>query len=233
MLQPQSSTPSGPRASRHSARPISTRQPNRGGIQKRNSTPSQIDKDGDLVMDATGAGTRGGRTSGSGRGSVAHSSGQTGRHRTPDSISSRVSTRPARTGIETAAIQKAVLRGMGSNEPLPRGSKSAVKGGRGRENIRELRDGLDKISVWGLKESKAAANKDGGISDLIAFLERKATNPDAPAREAVRIKKVCLTIQLAGHQQQQCRPSSRLSGPFSFRSQPTERRPRYAATAPG
>ena len=233
-MQQSASTPSGPSVSRQSGRLTSARQPTRGGIQKRNATPSRVDKDGDLVMDAAGARVRGGgRVSGGGRGSAIRGSAQTRRQNTPDSLSSRISTRPARTGIDTSAIQKAVLRGMGSNETLPRAPRAALKGVRARENTREVKDGLNKISVRGLKESKAASNKDGGVSDLIAFLERKATNPDAPARDAVKIKKVCLTSQLAGHQQQRCRPLRCLSGLLSFQSQSTERRPRYAATAPG
>ncbi|KAL9102002.1 MAG: hypothetical protein Q9163_002802 [Psora crenata] len=188
MLQ-QPSADTGRRASRQSARLSSPRHPNRGGIQKRNLIPARVDRDGDLVMDAGGAGARGGRASGSGRGSAIRGSAHTRRHHTPDLLSSRVSTRPARAGIDPSAIQKAVLRSMGSNETLPKRPKAIVKGARTRGNTREARDGLDNISVWGLKESKAAANKDGGISDLVAFLERKATNPDAPAREAVKIKK--------------------------------------------
>ncbi|KAL9129404.1 MAG: hypothetical protein Q9217_002135 [Psora testacea] len=189
MLQPPSPDLSGPRASRQSARLTSSRQPNRGGIRKPTATPYRVDKDGDLVMDAAGAGVRGERVGTRGRGSAIHGSRQTRRHNTPDSVSSRMSTRPARTGIDMSAIQKAVLRGMGSNEPLPKGLRTGLKGVHAKENTLEVRNGLDKIRVWGLKESKAAVNKDGGISDLIAFLERKATNPDAPARDAVKIKK--------------------------------------------
>ena len=48
--------------------------------------------------------------------------------------------------------------------------------------------GLQQISVTGWRRSKAASNPDGGVNDLLAFLERKATAPDA---RAVKITKVC------------------------------------------
>ena len=86
----------------------------------------------------------------------------------------------------------------------------------------------DQIIVKGFKQSKAATNPGGGISELIAFLERKATHPDAP--ETVKIKKVCLKLQSARQQRYQ---SSKFSGPPSFQAKLSERRPRYYATALG
>lgn len=228
MLQQPPAPPAGPRASRQATRPTSTRLSNRGGIQKRNSSaPARVDKDGDLVMSAGGTA---GRTAGSGRGASIRGSALNRRQNTPDSLAARTSTRPTRTGIDTPAVQKAVLRGLGSNEALPRGPRSGLRSARGRENTREPRDSFHRIRVWGLKESKAASNADGGIKDLLAFLERKATNPEAPAREAVKINKVCLTLQFAGHPHSTPR---RLSGPLSFQVKLSERRPRYAAPAFG
>ena len=232
MLQPTSITPSGPRASRQSARLNASRQPVRGGIQKRSGTPLQVDKDGDLDMGAD-AKTRSERAVRSGRGTAIRGLGQIPRLNTPEPLTNRVSARPARARIDTAAIQKAVLRGMGSNEPVAKtGSRGARVGPRARESAREARESLERIAVFGLKQSKAANNKDGGISDLLAFLERKATIPDASARDSVKIRKVCLTSQIAGHQQP-LHPPSRISGPLSFQAKYLERRPRYAATASG
>lgn len=219
-------TPRGPRALRHSER---IRHPDRGAIQKRNTTPARVDKDGDLVMEASASG-RGGRADRSGRGTTIRGSALRDQQGTPDPSRNGTSTRPRRPGIDATAIQKAVLRGMGSNEPIPRGPRGGLKSSRARETARG-RERLESITVWGLKKSKAAANPDGGISDLIGFLERKSTHID-PAREAVKIKKVCLTQSSAGHQQPLPQYGG-FSGTLSFQANPLERRPRYAATASG
>ena len=222
----QSAPPSGPRASRQSGRLPQGRLQSRGGIQKRNATPTRVDKDGDLVMSATTASRPSG--SGSGRGASIRGSATTRRHGTPDTSSSRVSSRPNRTEIDPSAIQKAVLRGMGANETLQKGPRSLAKISRGSGRGNEIREGLDKINVYGLKNSKAASNAEGGIKDLVVFLERKATER---SNGPIKIKKVCLTSKFAGHQQFQSFGSS---GPLSFQVKPSERRPRYAATiAPG
>ena len=48
------------------------------------------------------------------------------------------------------------------------------------------------LRIYGLKESKAANNPDGGLSDLLAFLERKASSfLTGRHRRQVKIKKVC------------------------------------------
>lgn len=213
--------PTGPRAS---GRLASSRLPSRGGIQKRNTTPARVDKDGDLVMDQAGIT---GRASGRGRGAAIRGSARTQKSGTSDSLGARTS-RPTRTGIDPSAIQKAVLRGMGSSEKSPRGQRSSLRNVRGRGSTRPIGEAWDQITVQGFKQSKAAANPGGGISELIAFLERKATHPDAP--ETVKIKKVCLTLHSARQQRNQ---HSKLSGPPSFQAKLSERRPRFHATAFG
>lgn len=216
--------PPPPTGSRASGRLVSSRLPSRGGIQKRNTTPARVDKDGDSVMDQAGTNAR---ASGRGRGAAIRGSARTRRSDTSDSLGARTS-RPTRTGIDPSAIQKAVLRGLGSNETAPRGPRSSLRNVRGRASIRPTDGAWDQITVKGFKQSKAAANPGGGISELIAFLERKATLPDAP--EAVKIKKVCLTLHSARQQRHQI---SKLSGPPSFQAKLSERRPRFHATAFG
>ncbi len=132
------------------------------------------------------------------------------------------------TGLDASAIQKAVLRSMGSTEPLPKNPRSLNKVLRGSGRGNEPRDGLDSIKVSGWQQSKAVSNEDGGIGRLVVFLERKATErSDGP----VKIKKVCLTSRSTGHQQSQSYGSS---GSLSFYANLSERRPRYAVTiAPG
>ena len=212
--------PTGPRAS---GRLASSRIPNRGGIQKRNTTPARVDKDGDLVMDQGSADRR---ASGRGRGVTTQRPAQTRKSGTSESLGARTS-RPTRTGIDPSAIQKAVLRGMGSKDTAPRGPRSSLRNVRGRGTTRPTDLGWDQITVKGFTESKAAANPGGGISELIAFLERKATHPDAPK---VKIMKVCLTLHSA---RQQRHKISKLSGPPSFQAKLSERRPRFHATAFG
>ena len=152
---------------------------------------------------------------------------------TEEPTTKRVSTRPIKTAIDPAAIQRTVLRSMGTRDGSSNGPKTASQKVRlhDRGTDRELRDGLDKISVHGLKQSKAASNKDGGISDLMAFLERKATTPDELTK-SVKIKKVCLTSLIAGRQQPLL-AFSRRSGPLSFQANYLKRRPRYDAIASG
>ncbi|KAK4698096.1 nuclear RNA export factor, partial [Lecanoromycetidae sp. Uapishka_2] len=178
----QAPPPTGPKATRTSGRLTSSGALSRGAIQKRGTTPARVDKDGDIPMGAAGAGSRG---SGSGRGAAIRGSASSRRH---DPLSGRPS-RPSKTGINASAIEKTVLRSMGSDTSVSKGPRSSLRGVRGRDRIGAIRESLERISVIGLKQSKAAGNPDGGVSDLIGFLERKATDPDAPAREAVKIKK--------------------------------------------
>lgn len=217
----QTPPPTGPRAS---GRLASNRLPSRGGIQKRNTTPARVDKDGDLVMDQAGSNSR---ASGRGRGAAIRGSARTRKSSTSDALGARTS-RSTRTGIDPSAIQKAVLRGMGSSETVPRGPRSSLRNVRGRGSTRTTDEAWDQITINGLKQSKAAANPGGGVSELIAFLERKATHPDAP--ETVKIKKVCLTLHSARQQRHQ---NSKLSGPPSFQAKLSERRPRFHPTALG
>ena len=131
--------------------------------------------------------------------------------------------------MDPTPVQKAVLRAIGSKEPKRlRGFARLIK--LAGKDIKE--DGtsgsLDQIKIYGLKESKAASNAGGGVKDLLDFLERKATAPNAPSREAVRIRKVCLTSQSAGSHR---RRSLALSGPLSFHAKLPERRPRYPSHA--
>ena len=105
------------------------------------------------------------------------------------------STRPS---LNAAAVQKAIIRGLGSDDAMARvwrqGSRSTRPLSKRMEKEKDATaKGLIQLSVRGLKNSKAASNPDGGIKDLLAFLERKAS-ADMPARETVKIKKVCFDI---------------------------------------
>jgi nuclear RNA export factor len=173
---------------------VTSRGPGRGGIHKRSSTPVKVDRDGDLDMDASGRGRGRGRTNRSERG--AHPS----------------RPHPTKDNIDPSTMQRAITRAMNSGDAIL------------RDGPRDRRGGLDQISVRGWKESKAASNPGGGITELLSFLERKATPSDSPASERVRIKKVCLSSCSAGHKRLS---NFTLTGSPSFQAKFSERRPRY------
>ena len=185
-----------------------------------------MDKDGDLDMDA--AAGRGRGCGGRGRGPFqAQTGGPSGGRGTSRNG-------PINGSANATVLQKALLRGVGAGEAIVRGPRNGLrmKGildeAAGRGNGRGRKDGLVHISVRGWKESKAASNPDGGVKDLVAFLERKATAPNSSANEAVRIRKVCLTSPFVGHQRHR---TFALSGPLSFHAKLSERRPRHSKSA--
>ena len=180
-------------------------------MQKRGATPLRTDRDGDLEMAPTDTKTRDHRTVRSGRGAAIRGAAVSSQRQDNPGSSKRAGSRPPRSGIDTSAVQKAILKQMGLNERLPKGPRGKIRGHPHKEE-------LERLWIYGLKESKAASNTDGGITDLISFLERKATHAN---EEALKIKKVCLTSNIAGHQQ--LRLCSLLSGPLSFPSNTIER----------
>ncbi len=145
-------------------------------------------------------------------------------------------SRAIRTSLNQDTLQRAVLRGMGtpSDGHFPTGFKHTGRYTRndGKSWIRERdssgREPLPQIIIRGFKDSKAAANPDGGIQGLLAFLERKASATDSATRDMVRIKKVCLTLCFRGHR---CHRSLGLSGLLSFQAKLSERRPKYSSIA--
>ena len=185
MFQQTANMPAGPRSKRLG------RQSDRGGIQKRSGVAVRIDKDGDLDMDAALALTRG-------RGGVRDERGAMHIRGTAGSGSGRGDMKAQRSSRVATLKQKAIFRGMGSENIMPHGSLHGSRFARqlgktiGKERDLNAREGLVQIIVSGLKDSKAASNPDGGVKDLLGFLERKASTTDAPARDMVRIRKVCL-----------------------------------------
>ena len=169
---------SGPRAGRNN---IS----HRGGVRKRGQHTERVDRDGDLDMDSAGAGR------GRGRGGRRHNTPapQANGHGNPFKDTRR-------NKLDLSAVQKGVFRAMGGADAGPRGRGGSSRLGKavaGRSH--HPAKGLDQIVIRGLQQTKAAANADGGLDSLVSWLERKAT---VPGGEAVRVKKVCLTLQSAG-----------------------------------
>lgn len=201
-----------------------------------------MDNDGDLDMDATagrGAGGERGRGGRGGRG-IRGVRGVHGRGLSqaqnggPSAGRDNSRNRPNNGSLNARVLQKALLRGIGGRDAIVRGPRSGLRmagildEASGRGNGRGRKDGLVQISVRGWKESKAASNPDGGVKDLVAFLERKATVPNTSANEAVRIRKVCLTPPFVGHRHHRL---FALSGPLSFQANISERRPRHSKSA--
>jgi nuclear RNA export factor len=188
---PRSSTPpTGPRGLSPARRGIG-----RGGIQKRRAGPLKVDKDGDLMMGQEVGGEvggRGGNRSDGGRSSRGRAVGRGGQG---------IGT--SRGNLSAQQTQQAIIRGLESHHAdilesrISQGTLSA-HGGSGRKGgPRDLQTPLVSLRVRGLKESKAASNPDGGLKDLLSFLERKASSLDVVHHNKVRIKKVCLTVQVA------------------------------------
>ena len=177
--------PTGPRAGRNNEASRFTR---RGGVQKRGQQTVRVDNDGDLDMDFNGVG----RGRGRGRGAE-HRRGTlplTNGHGNPFRDSRR-------NKVDLSAVQKGVFRIMGEANKGSRLSLRNVKttGQTAGGMDKPAAGGLDQILIRGLRQSKAASNADGGLESLLSWLERKATGPNG---ESVRVKKVCLTLYIAG-----------------------------------
>ncbi|KAI9804008.1 MAG: nuclear mRNA export, poly(A)+RNA binding protein [Piccolia ochrophora] len=190
-MQRMATPPTGPRPNSRNRQHTQQRASTRGGIQKRRGGPPRVDVDGDLDMGS--ASTRGGRGGRGGRGR-----GESGTQANTNTDRGRDLKRggPPRGIFADAGLQRAIARGLASSDVnLKDGGrrgvgvngalKEAAAKGRGRDHL----DNLEHISVNGLRQSKAASNPDGGVKDLLAFLERKASGKDTPARDAVRIRK--------------------------------------------
>lgn len=61
-------------------------------------------------------------------------------------------------------------------------------------NIRQSKGGgnLEQLSVRGLKQSRAASHRDGGVESLLGFLERRLAS-DSKHGTRAKISKVCAT----------------------------------------
>lgn len=124
---------------------------------------AKADRDGDLSMDGPvkGRGGRVGKSSGSANARKDLTSGK------------------PKSGILSAASQRAILKHAGAGDVAMKGSKTGPSRG-----LTELR-----ITNW--TKSKASNHDDGGVSSLITWLEKKASNRLSSRVRTVKIKKVC------------------------------------------
>ncbi|KAG7132285.1 mRNA export factor mex67 like protein [Verticillium longisporum] len=119
--------------------------PSRGGIQKRGRA-GRVDQDGDLDMDSAAA-RRAGRPA---RNEPTAARPQRG---------ARTNAAPAKSSARNHQAIARHLDGEGADLITKKKAQSGP---------------LVWLDVKGLKESKASRNRDGGLRDLISFIERKA-----------------------------------------------------------
>lgn len=150
---------------------------------------TKADRDGDLAMDGPVKG-RGGR--------VGKSSG-------PANARKDLTAGKGKGGILSAASQRAILKHAGAGDVAMKGSKSVPSRG-----LTEL-----KITNW--NKSKASTNPDGGVSSLITWLEKKASNRLSSRVRTVKIKKVCRRHHSYCYSGSRSTPRQSVhSGPLSF-----------------
>ncbi|KAF6813612.1 mRNA export factor mex67 [Colletotrichum sojae] len=140
-----------------------------GGIQKRKGGRTQTDRDGDLDM-GSGAAAGGAR---------------------------RPNNKPATADANNSRSQRSTRSGGAPNKPGSKVQQAIARHlntGDGSDLVSKRRPqstGLVWVKVKGLLESKAASNSDGGLRDLLTFLERKATTLSGRNKQVV-IKKSSL-----------------------------------------
>lgn len=146
----------------------------RGGIAKRGRpSAARVDRDGDLVMDAGAAAKSGARASKSSNNSTRRGSSR------PNGPTRASGPKP------NTRLQQNIVRHLGGDtSQIPRAPSARIASNN------------TTLKVLGLKTSRAVTNTDGGVKDLLLFLEKKATNIKStngsgrPSRP-VLIKKVC------------------------------------------
>ncbi|KAH6703536.1 mRNA export factor mex67 [Verticillium dahliae] len=140
--------------------------PSRGGIQKRGRA-GRVDQDGDLDMDSAAA-RRAGRPA---RNEPTAARPQRG---------ARTNAAPAKSSARNHQAIARHLDGEGADLITKKKAQSGP---------------LVWLDVKGLKESKASRNRDGGLRDLISFIERKAQSAGQRTK-GVMVLKGCRMVQL-------------------------------------
>lgn len=118
-------------------------------------------------------------------------------------LTSRVSRGDAKGGILSGTARSAILRQAASGDVSMRESRSAPRGG------------LVELQITGWEKSKASSDKDGGVSSLIRWMEKKSSHRLGSRTRDVRIKKVCCRQRFAGCRSLPCLLAA-TSGPPSF-----------------
>ncbi|KAI9680936.1 MAG: nuclear mRNA export, poly(A)+RNA binding protein [Trizodia sp. TS-e1964] len=136
---------------------LSSQANSRGGIQKRRGALPRVDKDGDLDMEA-GTGT-----------SDRRSRAKRPRSDRMDIINDHP------TGSRTnRGANRNTPRGPPKKDSFSKGSRAGSGVLNSSHRAQRSAEANQSISILGWRQSKAAANPDNGVSNLIEFLERKA-----------------------------------------------------------
>ena len=154
---------------------------------------ARADRDGDLNMGVA--------IKGRGRVGKAPPTGPAGSSR--GDPTSRASRGGARRGLLSGTARGAILRQAASGDV-------SMKEGR----VGTSRGGLVQLEVTGWEKNKNTSAADGGVSNLISWMERKASNR-LGSRRSVKVKKVCCRQHLAIRRTLFCQPAA-ISGPPSF-----------------
>lgn len=155
---------------REGRNPLGAKSSSRGGIQKRRG-PTKTDNDGDLDMDAPSKRQN--------RGSTKETSGR-----------GRPSGRSAGPSRGAAKVAQIVMKQLGSGNS----SDLSARISRPTRSRGGHIEGLTWLRIRGLKQSKAASNPDGGLSDLLSFMERKASSLSTGRRRHMTIRKVSSSL---------------------------------------
>lgn len=155
---------------REGRNPLGSKSSSRGGIQKRRG-PTKTDNDGDLDMDAP---------------SKRLNRGSTNETRGRGRPSGR-GPQPSRGAAKAAQI---IMKQLGSGNS----ADLSVRVSRPTRSRGGHIEGLTWLRVRGLKQSKAASNPDGGLSDLLSFMERKASSFSTGRRRHLTIRKVSSSL---------------------------------------
>lgn len=127
----------------------------------------------------------------------------------------RKSDRDGDVSMGSAAVTTLKNRDrVGKSKPAPRGGRRingrgdlmssgaqraiirrAAEGDIPMKDTRNVRGGLVELHITGWEKSKAAENKDGGVSSLIKWLEKKGSMRLGSRGKEIRIKKVYTTTR--------------------------------------
>ena len=119
-------------------------------------------------------------------------------------LTSRISRGGAKTDVLSNSARGAILRQAASGSVSTKEARSSVP-----------RGGLVDLKVTGWDKSKASSDADGGVSSLIKWMEKKASNRLGSRARQVKVKKVCCRQRFAGRRTLFSRLAN-ASGPPSF-----------------
>lgn len=168
----------------------------RGPAASRRRAAGRTDRDGDLKMDVTGKGR-------AARGGISKSTPPPAKG--GDLLSRSSGRSGTKASLASGSARSAILRRAAASGDISMNDTRSPAGSRVGS--------LAELKITGWKNSKAADSADGGVSALVSWIEKKASNRLGSRARAVKVKKVCYHQHSAD-----CRPHppAAISGPPSF-----------------